>query len=174
MKNRRKIFFFVIPAFLAASLAIAGEITIQSCSDGDTCTLQIGGLSFKARLVGIDAPEIVKRGKGGQPFGEESKQFLNERVAGRKLQVTQYGIDGYNRPLVAIEAADKTLINEELVRNGLAEVYEGRTKYDLNRLHQLQSQAKNKQVGIWSLGSRYVSPYRYRKRQRDLSWSDRE
>lgn len=164
MKMRRKTFLMLILGLLVAVTATAGEVMVQSCNDGDTCTLQVQGISFKARLIGIDAPEIGKRGKRGQPFAEESKQFLNERVAGQRLQVTQYGIDGYNRPLVVLETPERTIVNEEIVRKGLAEVYEGKSKYKLDRLHELQNQAKNQQLGIWSLGSRYVSPYLYRKR----------
>lgn len=163
--KRRFIYFLLILNVFSQTLW-AGEAMVQSCHDGDTCTVQVAGLSIKVRLVGIDAPEVGRKRMGGQPFGEEAGDFLNKRVAGKKLNLTQYGIDAYNRPLVTIETPEKTLVNEELVRNGLAEVYEGKTKYDITNLEKLQGQAKSEKKGMWSLGSRYESPYHYRKVKR--------
>lgn len=162
---RRKAIFFLIFSLWAASVA-AGEVMIQSCSDGDTCAVQVAGLALKVRLAGIDAPETGRKKGGGQPFARESKEALNQMAAGKKLQIAQYGLDAFNRPLVTIRAESGAIVNEELVRLGLAEVYEGNEKYDVTRLRALQSEAKSARRGMWSLGTRYVSPYLYRKRGR--------
>jgi endonuclease YncB( thermonuclease family) len=136
---------------------------VQSCSDGDTCTVQVEGLSFRVRLLGIDAPEVAHKGRPGQPFGQDAKEALNALVAGKRLEVTQHGIDSYNRPLVTI-AVGETLVNEELVRRGLAEVWEGKSTFNLTKLRLLQGEARKSKRGIWSLGEAYVSPHLFRKR----------
>lgn len=161
----RKTFFLAFFALWAASAA-AGEATIQSCSDGDTCAVQVAGFAFKVRLIGVDAPETGRRKGEGQPFAREAKEALNRMAAGKKLEITQHGLDGYNRPLVTIRLEDGDLASERLVAAGLAEVYEGSKKFDTARLRYLQDRAKSENRGMWSLGSRYVSPYVYRKRKR--------
>lgn len=162
---RRKTFFLAILTLWAASAA-AGEVMIQSCSDGDTCGVQLEGLSFKVRLAGIDAPELGRKKGGGQPFAREAKEALNAMVAGKKLQMEQHGLDAFNRPLVTIRLEDGDLANERLTAAGLAEVYEGLPRFDLSRLHYLQGRAKAEGRGMWSLGPRYQSPYAYRKKSR--------
>jgi len=162
---RRKTFFLTLFALWAASAA-AGEVTVQSCSDGDTCAVQVAGFAFKVRLIGVDAPETDRKKGGGQPFAQEAKQALNRMAAGKRLEVTQQGLDAYNRPLVTIRLEDGDLANERLVAAGLAEVYEGPIKYDASRLRYLQDRAKSEGRGMWSLGAKYVSPYVYRKRKR--------
>ncbi|HSA59566.1 MAG TPA: thermonuclease family protein [bacterium] len=161
----RKTFFLAFFALWAASAA-AGEATIQSCSDGDTCAVQVAGFAFKVRLIGVDAPEMGRRKGEGQPFAREAKDALNRMVAGKRLEIAQHGLDGYNRPLVTIRLEDGDMANERLVAAGLAEVYEGPSKYDTSRLRYLQDRAKSEGRGMWSLGSKYVSPYLYRKRAR--------
>lgn len=161
----RKAIFLLIFTLWTASAA-AGEVMIQSCSDGDTCSVQVAGLAFKVRLIGIDAPEMGRKKGTGQPFAREAKDALNQMAAGKKLPIAQHGLDAFNRPLVMIRLEDGNLANERLVAAGLAEVYEGQTRFDLTRLRYLQDRAKSERRGIWSLGSKYVSPYLYRKRAR--------
>jgi endonuclease YncB( thermonuclease family) len=160
---RRKTIIILI--FLALPLsAWAGEVFVQSCHDGDTCSIQVAGLALKVRLAGIDAPEIGRKKGAEQAFAKESRDALNAMVAGKKIEVGQYGLDAFNRPLVTLRTEAGKIVNEELVRLGLAEVYEGNKAFDTTKLKLLQSQAKNGRLGVWSLGARYVSPYLYRKK----------
>lgn len=167
---RRKAFFLALFALWTAS-AVAGEATIQSCNDGDTCAVQAAGFSFKVRLIGVDAPETGRKKGAGQPFAQEAKEALNRMVAGKRLEVTQRGLDAYNRPLVTIRLEDGNLANERLVAMGFAEVYAATEKYDLSKLLELQARAKSERRGMWSLGAKYVSPSVYRKKMR-LAASD--
>lgn len=166
MKMRRKAFFLLVFSLWTAPLA-AGEVTVQSCNDGDTCAVQAAGLSFKVRLVGIDAPEKGRKKGSEQPFALEARDALNAMVKGKKVQALQYGIDAYNRPLVVFRLEQIPNVNETLVRLGLAEVYEQAENYDLANLRALQAQAKSARRGVWSLGAAYESPYLHRKKSRD-------
>lgn len=164
---KRKVLLMIIVIQCFSWTARAAELHVQSCSDGDTCHVQASGLALKVRLAAIDAPEIGRKGKTSQPFARESRDRLNQLVSGKKVTFTQYGIDAYNRPLVEITRVEDTdtNVNLILVKEGLAEIYSGRTPVDLKPYHDVQNAAKSQQKGIWSLGSGYESPYRYRKKR---------
>jgi len=59
---------------------------------GDTVVgLTVGSLNLKVRLQGIDALEC------GMPFGREARQFLEQLVLGRAVQMAATGLDRYGR-----------------------------------------------------------------------------
>lgn len=70
----------------------------------------------KIRLDGIDCPE------GGQAFSKRAGQFTSELVYGKVVEVKVMATDRYGRT-VAMIYADKTLLNEKLVKAGLWWVY---------------------------------------------------
>jgi micrococcal nuclease len=45
------------------------------------------------RLAGVDAPETKKPGSPGQPFSEEAKEFVKERLLNRKGNARLDGIN---------------------------------------------------------------------------------
>ena len=69
---------------LLAHTAVAGELTgkVVSVSDGDTLRVLVDNQQIKIRLGGIDAPE------SDQPFGQASKRYLAEAVAGQTVVVS--------------------------------------------------------------------------------------
>jgi len=68
------------------------------------------------RLFGVDCPE--KR----QAFGKRAKQFTSSLVFGKVVNVTPVTKDRYGRT-VALVSVNRKLLNEELIKNGLAWVY---------------------------------------------------
>ncbi len=52
---------------------------VVSVSDGDTLRVLVDDQQIKIRLSGIDAPE------SDQPFGQASKRYLAEAVAGQTV-----------------------------------------------------------------------------------------
>ena len=70
-----------------------GEITIQDCYDGDTCTSREGE---KIRLACIDTPEI--RGKRAKPNEAiAARNSLNEMIKGKKVSIRRVTEDKYGR-----------------------------------------------------------------------------
>ena len=71
----------------------ASELTgkVVSVSDGDTLRVLADDQQIKIRLGGIDAPER------DQPFGQASKRYLAEAVAGQTLVVEFDKRDRYGR-----------------------------------------------------------------------------
>lgn len=158
------------PDDIADDKTVAGKV--YHCNDGDTCRVQIANAMWmNVRLAGIDAPEVAKgRGqqkKGGQPYADEAKAYLNKRLQQQNVIVRQVDLDPFNRPVVEITlAAEKQPINLELIATGHAEMYRGKTKRLNRELYaQAEEQAKQRKLGIWAL-SDYQSPSTYRQLQK--------
>jgi endonuclease YncB( thermonuclease family) len=139
--------------------------TVLYCHDGDTCRLKIeNGLWLNVRLAGIDAPEVAGgRKKPGQPFGNESRDFLNQQIKAKTVTVRQTDLDPFNRPVVELLTADGTNINRQMIRTGYAEAYRGKTRrLDISPYLADEAVAKSSKAGIWGLKD-YVSPGAFRK-----------
>ena len=87
---------------------------VERVVDGDT--IKINDSSY--RLLGINTPEK------GELYSEEAKQFLESQVLNQtvKLFYTEQRKDLYSRDLVYVVFGGKN-INEEIVRQGFANVY---------------------------------------------------
>ena len=129
-----------------------GEHSVRRVVDGDTLLMQSGD---RVRLQGIDTPETVRENYPVEPWGPQASAFTKEFVreaSGRvKLTFGNERLDGYGRYLAFVWDGDK-MLNEELVRAGLAEArlgwnYSSTLK---RRLRLAQEEAKRAQRGIWS------------------------
>ena len=80
-------------------------------TDGNTITVLNSKTlkDVKIRLYGIDTPER------GQAFSKKAKQFTSKLVYGKVVKVVVMATDRYGRT-VAMIYADKTLLNEELIK----------------------------------------------------------
>lgn len=132
--------------------------------DGDTILVQGLDIRFKIRLVGIDAPETGGRDREGQPFSRKASQFLETLVQDQSVTLKSYGIGGFNRVLAEVFLGNIN-VNLELVKNGLAEVYQGTLPKELNAAPYRSAEilARDGAKGVWQLGDRYVSPRKWRK-----------
>lgn len=97
---------------------------IMRVKDGDTVVVSPvdGGQFFTCRLYGIDTPETAKKGKAGQPYGEEASRELKKLVLGQDVEVTTTGQKTYKREVCIIKR-DGIDINLEMVRRGYAWAY---------------------------------------------------
>ena len=141
--------------------------TVIDCNDGDTCKIEISGISFNVRLADIDAPELSHRkATPSQPFARQSTDKINELVKGKHVSLTQISTDMYNRPIVEMIDESGQNINLTMLELGLAELYQGGRKAQPKKPEYTQAEKKAKQarLGIWSLPvSSYISPYDYRR-----------
>ncbi|MEM9353256.1 MAG: thermonuclease family protein [Planctomycetota bacterium] len=129
-----------------------GEYRVERVVDGDTLKLFNGD---RFRLQGVDTPETVKENTPVQPWGPEATDYTREfvRNAGNRVDITVEGegVDQYGRYLGFVWY-DGRLLNEELVRKGLAKA---KLSYDYadkmkDRLRAAQDAARRDRVGIWS------------------------
>ena len=132
--------------------------------DGDTIQVEGSGLSFKIRLVGIDSPEMGRKKQKNQPYSRQAKKKLIRLADKKNIFVKQYGTGSYNRVLAEV-FVNTININLEMVRSGLAEVYQGKPAkgLDTKAYFQAQQAAKKSTKGMWNQGSAYKSPRQWRK-----------
>lgn len=114
--------------------------------DGDTIAIEGG---YRVRYIGIDTPEIHPE---TEAFGIEAWQANRQLVEGKLVRLERdiSETDKYNR-LLRYVYVDDTMVNAELVRQGLAQVkaYPPDTKYQ-DYLEALEAEAKSEGRGIWA------------------------
>ena len=120
------------------------------------------------RFLAIDAPEIsYNKGESSQPFSNQSKRNLMDLILHKNVELEGYGIDSHNRVLAVVSLGSRN-IGVEMIRDGLAEVYQGKLPddFDLKDYKRAEFHAKAVRRGMWSQGDNYVSPRVWRERQR--------
>ena len=133
MKKRSNIITLLTALFLFFPIAsLAGQFKVIRVYDGDSIKALGHDIEIMVRLVGIDAPEIShKKGQSIQPYSQKSKKHLAGLILNKTVEIKGYGLDRYNRTLGVIYLDGKN-INLEMIRVGLAEVYQGKSPYGLN------------------------------------------
>ena len=129
--------------YVFAIPAVAYQALVVSCHDGDTVRVRHNEKVERIRLSGIDAPEIQ------QPFGIQSRNYLENIVLGRTVEIEETGKDKYGRTVAEIFTADKRDVNHLLVRQGFAWRYPAYARKD-QALEFLESRAKEQHLGLWS------------------------
>lgn len=144
--------------FAAVSADAMEKAQFLSVIDGDSLVIELNGRNREVRLIGIDAPEW------GQEFGTRAKSFSLKFCYGKTLDV-EYDVekrDRYGRILV-YAFADGEMLNEALVRNGLAlaVTYKPNVKYQ-KRLERAQELARKSRSGFWLYGGLKMTPREWR------------
>ncbi len=79
------------------------------------------------RLAGVDAPESAHFGNPAQPYGPEALKWLCDTLLGRRLRVTLWTRDQYNRAVSSVHIWQWGIFRKdvslEMVKAGLATVY---------------------------------------------------
>ncbi len=137
---------------------ISGKVV--GVADGDTITVLENRTQFKIRLYGIDCPERH------QDFGNKAKQFVSDLVFGKQVRVVKYDVDRYGR-IVGMVYVGNTCANEELVKNGLAWVYQHYCKIPVcSEWLGLESHASEGKLGLWSHPNP-IPPWEFRRIARE-------
>ena len=150
--------YFALFYVLLPSPAWAWTGRVVDVVTGETITVLKNGENVEVLLYGIDCPEE------GQPFSSQAKQFTYEMVSGRVVEVHRMDTDKHGRT-VALVSVDKSLLNEELVKAGLAWVY-SRYCHELmcESWKHYQLRAKIERRGLWS-EPQPISPWRFRRKK---------
>ena len=123
--------------------------------DGDTIRAEAKGKEIKIRLVEIDAPEM------NQPFGAQSKNFLNRLLYEKDVTLISQGEDRYGRILGEIYANGESA-NALMIKSGFAWVYDRYVKD--SSLYKYQDQAKAENLGLWRAKDP-IAPWVWRKQK---------
>ncbi len=134
------------------------KVKVIGVKDGDTVEVLYYQLPIVIRLEHIDAPEKK------QPFGAVSKQKLSDLSFGKIVTLVSKGkkgnYDGRGRMIAEIYVNDKTNINKEMLKAGLAWHYK---KYSKSEIYaHLENRARKNRVGLW-VDKSPVAPWNFRK-----------
>jgi micrococcal nuclease len=130
------------------------EAYVKRVIDGDTILVSIQNhKEERVRMILIDTPETKHPRLGVEPFGLKASNYTKKKLTGKKVQLETdvQQRDQYGR-LLAYIWVNGRMFNEELINKGLARVavFPPNTKY-INTFRDLQSNARKKKIGIWSI-----------------------
>ena len=157
--------FFFGNQFTTASLQTSKQtnqlvlkVKVIGVKDGDTIEVLYYQLPIVIRLEHIDAPEKK------QAFGTVSKQKLSDLCFGKNVTIVSTGkkgdYDGRGRMIAEVFVNEKTNVNKEMLKSGLAWHYK---KYSKSEVYaQLENRARKNRVGLWADKSP-VAPWSFRK-----------
>ena len=124
--------------------------------DGDTMDVLYKEVPIRIRLAHIDCPE--KRGK--QPFGNNAKMVLADLCFGQEVTVYGEKYDRYKRLIAVIINNKKQIVNQELVKQGMAWHFK---RYSTDeRYSALELEARKNKVGLWQAPNP-TPPWNWRK-----------
>lgn len=167
MRKLHKIIIIIFAFLLFCSPVFAEQFKVIWIYDGDTFKAEGHDIEIIVRFVAIDAPEIsYTKGEPSQPFSEQAKKMLTELILNRFVEIKGHGLDKYNRLLAVVSYAGKN-IGVEMIRQGLAEIYQGELpdNFNLKDYKQAEFQAQTSRRGMWSQGDKYISPREWRERE---------
>jgi len=134
-----------------SSPAPEAQITVTRVIDGDTIEVNIAGIMYKVRYIGIDAPELDDKRPEYCALAQEATRCNRQLVEGKivRLEKDISETDKYER-LLRYVYVDDIFVNAELVRQGLAwaKTYEPDTKYQ-GILEKTEAEARQGKTGIW-------------------------
>ena len=150
-----KAIFLLALSFAVGFLSANTPLENIRVVDGDTIRAEAKGKEIKIRLVEIDAPEM------NQPFGAQSKNFLNRLLYEKDVTLISQGEDRYGRVLGNL-FSNELNVNMLMVKFGFAWVYD---KYAKNSsLYKHQDQAKAENLGLWQAKDP-IAPWVWRKQK---------
>lgn len=154
----KKIFIITILSFLFPITTFALEkelVEFSSCVDGDTANFKLNNEIIKVRFLAVDTPETKHPSKGEEPYGKEASDFTCNKIKNAKKIELEYDPnsdkkDRYDRVLAWI-FVDDSLLQSELVKNGLAEVAYLYDDYKYtSMLQDNEIYAKTNKLGMYS------------------------
>jgi endonuclease YncB( thermonuclease family) len=160
MIHRRWFIALFLSCFAIASPAVADFAgKVVGISDGDTMTVLRDRTQVRIRLYGIDCPET------GQDFGFRAKQFTADLAFGKVVTVVPRDRDRYGRIVADVVLPDGRVLNDELVKAGLAWWYRHHAQ-NIGTLRQLEVEAREAKRGLWSQPNP-VPPWEWRRTRRE-------
>jgi micrococcal nuclease len=128
-------------------------------ADGDTITVLHNGDAEKIRFWGIDCPEKT------QDFGTKAEHITSILVFAKAVEVDPVTTDRYGRTVAFVRVGD-TVVNEELLRQGLARVF---TRYcdraTCQEWQVLELETRERKRGLWCMPNA-IPPWEFRKSTR--------
>ncbi|WP_419712405.1 thermonuclease family protein [Pseudomonas sp. NFX224] len=149
--------FFVSAIWLSAAQAFCPapggltSVTVQRVVDGDTLRLSDGR---SVRMIGLNTPELGKKGRSDEPFAVAARKRLEALVAasdGRVgLQSGKESKDHYGRTLAHVYSADGANLEAQMLSEGLGFLVAVAPNVDLVDCQQAaERSARQAGLGVW-------------------------
>jgi len=123
--------------------------------DGDTISVDHGGVGQLVRIYGIDAPEVGQRGF------REARDALRGLLNGQQLHVCPRTFDKYGRVVADVFIRQNESVSEWMLENGWA-WWEYRFARDVLKFRALQKEARDAARGIWARQPYGFAPWVWR------------
>ncbi|MCL1473031.1 thermonuclease family protein [Argonema antarcticum] len=151
--------------------------SVKRVSDGDTIAVTDSkGTSFTVRFACADAPEIPHSQKEKQSrklldknqfnWGVKAQSRVRQLVkkGGDRISLTITDTDRYGRKIGEVRLPDGTFIQQVLIREGLAMVYQPYLKNcpSASVVQEAEAEAKKSRRGIWG-DANFVPAWEYRR-----------
>ena len=136
--------------------------------DGDTIAIKGDkGKMIRVQVAYIDAPDEDEITHEKQPLYGESLKALSGMIFNKEVIIESFGKDKFGR-VEGMIFLEKMNVNVEMVRRGMAEIYEPvrfkpstfKQEY-VKQLFDAENAAKSEKLGIWGHPD-YISPYKFR------------
>ncbi|KAF1968979.1 SNase-domain-containing protein [Bimuria novae-zelandiae CBS 107.79] len=109
------------------------------------------------RIAGVDAPELAHWGREAQPYSKEAMDWLTAYIHNRRVRAHIFRRDQYDRVVAQVTVRRWFLrkdVGLEMLKNGLATVYEAKTGSEFGTSEQkyrdAQKKAEEQKVGMWT------------------------
>lgn len=145
---------FIFYLFLAACQPpVTGQVI--KVADGDSFTLLTQeNKQIRVRLYGIDCPER------GQDFSKVATDFTANRIFQKNVKIEVKDTDQYGRIVGLVILPDNTILNEELLKAGLAWHYK---HFDQSiEYAEMENKARREKIGLWSMKNP-IEPWKFRR-----------
>lgn len=144
--------------------AVVSTCVVRRVIDGDTFECMLRRKPVRIRLLGIDAPELRQK-----PFGGQAKDFLAQLLPARDsimLDMDVRETDRYGRTLAYAWNDSAVMINEELLRAGLAlvDIQQPNVKY-AEELRAAADTARRRKAGLWATNAFDCVPSDFRQKK---------
>jgi micrococcal nuclease len=137
----------------------ATQAVVTRVVDGDTIRVEIQGVEYRVRYIGIDTPETVDPRRPVGCFGPEASAFNESLVGGRNvgLEKDVSETDSFGRllryvwlPAEETESGEPEMVNALLLEHGYAQIatFPPDVKYQGEFLT-IQQEARESQRGLW-------------------------
>jgi endonuclease YncB( thermonuclease family) len=109
------------------------------------------------RLAGVDAPELAHWGREAQPYSKEAHEWLINLIHNRRVRAYIYRRDQYDRVVAQVYIRTwlfRKDVGLEMLKSGLATVYEAKTGAEFGKVEQnyraAEQKARENKVGMWA------------------------
>jgi len=149
--------FFVSAIWLSAAQAFCpvpgdlAKVAVQRVVDGDTLRLNDGR---SVRMIGLNTPELGKKGRSDEPFAVAARKRLEALVAASDGQVGllpgKESQDHYGRTLAHVYGADGANLEAQMLAEGLGFQVAVAPNVDLVACQQAaERSARQAGLGLW-------------------------